>query len=60
MGRSVLAQFAERVHIPLIILRIISDNADESAVDNFLNFVKNYEYLYLSLIKVIFDGFEKN
>ncbi len=55
-----VAQVAEQEGIPWIIIRVISDSADESAEQDFNYFLGIYNKISSSLIKVIIENFSKS
>ena len=55
MEGAAVAQVAIQEKIPWIILRVISDNADNSAPQNFNDFLKDYELQSCKLIESIID-----
>ncbi len=55
-----VAQVAEQEKIPWIILRVISDSADESAPQDFNDFLKIYNQVSPLLIKIIIENFLKS
>ena len=42
MEGAAVAQVAFQENIPWVIIRVISDSADDSAADEFSNFISNY------------------
>lgn len=57
MEGAAVAQVAIQEKTPWIILRVISDNADNSAPQNFNDFLKDYELQSCKLIEAIVDRF---
>jgi len=53
MEGAAFAQVAYQENIPWCILRVISDNADELAADNFEEFLEKYEQCSWNLIEII-------
>ena len=60
MEGAAVAQVAEQEKINWLIIRVISDNADESAEENFKDFLKEYSSLSWFIIKAILIGLEEN
>ena len=58
MEGAAVAQVAIQENIPWIILRVISDNADDSAPQNFNYFLKEYEEHSCKIIELIIDKFK--
>lgn len=54
MEGAAVAQVAHQENIPWVIIRVISDSADDSAADEFSNFISNYSksswYLIFSIL----------
>ncbi|MDC2974969.1 hypothetical protein OAX47_02100 [Prochlorococcus sp. AH-736-K09] len=46
MEGAAVAQVAEQENIPWIILRVISDSADDSAADDFSRFILKYSNVH--------------
>ena len=55
MEGAALAQVAEQEEIDWLVIRVISDNADESAADNFADFLKKYKKFSSQLIEELLD-----
>ena len=53
MEGAAVAQVAEQEGIPWLVLRVISDGADESAAESFENFIKRYEQQAWRLIEAL-------
>ena len=53
MEGAAVAQIAYQENIPWLIIRVISDSADNSAVQNFSEFLKEYEKRSWELIEVL-------
>lgn len=54
MEGAAIAQIAEQENIPYSILRVISDESDESASENFGEFISKYNNYSWELLKIIF------
>ena len=48
-----MAQVAEQEAVPWLVLRVISDGADEAAAQSFSDFVQVYEHRAWSLIEAL-------
>ena len=53
MEGAAVAQVAEQEGVPWLVLRVISDGADEAAAENFEDFVKRYEQKAWRLIEAL-------
>ena len=58
MEGAAVAQVAEQENIPWIILRVISDSADDSAADDFSRFIMKYSACSWYLIDLILSNYE--
>ena len=56
-GASV-AQVAYQENVPWLIIRVISDSADEDAFDSFEEFIKKYNNESWNIIKTLLEGFK--
>lgn len=56
MEGAAVAQVAEQENIPWAVLRVISDNANESAPENFSDFLKSYEKYSSEIVKLLFEN----
>lgn len=59
MEGAAVAQVAEQEKIPWIVLRVISDSANDQAPEAFQDFVKEYQKKSWELIKIIVESFLK-
>ena len=59
MEGAAVAQVAEQEGVPWLVMRVISDGADETAAQNFENFVKRYEQQAWRLIEALLKRHEK-
>ena len=55
-GASV-AQVAYQENIPWLIIRVISDRADEEACDSFEEFIKKYNFESWNIVRTLLEGF---
>lgn len=60
MEGAAVAQVAVQEEIPWLIIRTISDNADESAAENFTEFIKKYEKFSNKLISILLNQLSIN
>ena len=60
MEGAAVAQVAEQENIPWLILRVISDSADNSADISFTEFVKIYKFYSWKLIKTLLNNLDKS
>ena len=51
MEGAAVAQVCTQESVPFLILRVISDNADGSAAQNFTDFIEDYKGFSWDLIK---------
>ena len=58
MEGAAVAQVAHQEKIPCLIVRVISDNADDEASLNFNEFLKLYQKYSWDLIKIFLDNLE--
>ena len=56
MEGAAVAQVATQENIPWIILRVISDAADESADKTFVEFLTKYSNVSWELIRILLDN----
>ena len=59
MEGAAVAQVASQENIPWLIIRVISDQADESAAQSFTNFIEDFEKYSWYLIKIILQNINK-
>lgn len=59
MEGAAFAQVATQENIPWLIVRVISDQADESAAQSFTDFLKDFEKYSWFLIKIILQNINK-
>ena len=55
MEGAAVAQVAEQEGVPWLVLRVISDGADEAAAQSFEDFVKRYEKQAWRLIEALLE-----
>ena len=60
MEGAAVAQVATQEQKPWLIIRVISDGADEYAAQNFTDFLKNYEKCSWSLIEILLKNIDKS
>ena len=60
MEGAAVAQIACQENIPFLIIRVISDSADNSAAQNFSEFLKEYERESWQLIKLLLKNFKNS
>ena len=60
MEGAAVAQVSYQEKIPFLIVRVISDNADENAANNFQDFINQYNKHSWDLIKVLLKNFNKS
>ena len=59
MEGGAVAQVAEQEGVPWLVLRVISDGADEAAAQSFTDFVKVYEQRAWSLIEALLNRLDQ-
>ena len=59
MEGAAVAQVASQENIPWLIIRVVSDQADELAPQSFTDFLKDYEQYSWFLIKIILQNINK-
>jgi len=59
MEGAAVAQVAEQELIPWIVIRVISDNADDSAPNNFIEFLDKYKKFSSKIIEEILEIIDK-
>ena len=60
MEGAAVAQVAIQEKVPFLIIRVISDSADDSASQNFNDFLKVYEKESCHLIEILVNNFHKS
>ena len=55
MEGAAVAQVAEQENIPWLVLRVISDNADDSAANSFNSFIQIYKNNSSNLLLIILE-----
>lgn len=58
MEGAAVAQVSIQENIPWVIIRVISDDANSSAPDNFTKFIEKYKYYSLNLLESVFSDYE--
>ena len=56
MEGAAVAQVAEQEGIPWLVLRVISDSADDDAAESFTDFVQRYERSAWQLVEALLRG----
>ena len=59
MEGAAVAQVAAQEKVPWLIVRVISDEADNSASQTFSEFLKDYEKYSWNLIEVLLKNYKK-
>ena len=60
MEGAAVAQVAEQENIPWAVLRVISDNANETAPENFTEFLNTYEKYSSKIIELLFENLKSS
>ncbi len=60
MEGAAVAQVAEQENIPWAVIRVISDNANEAAPENFSEFLKSYEKNSSKIVRLLFENFKSS